>query len=96
MRDKDKKAFIEYICRHDQGILQAGDESELDMAERVWQAACEYKDKELLEWKEAARSEAEEVNRLQAENADLKDEIDKLNKINDHLINQLMHALEFK
>jgi len=30
------------------------------------------------------------------ENTDLKDEIDKLNKINDHLVNQLMHALELK
>jgi regulator of replication initiation timing len=30
------------------------------------------KDKEILEWREAARSEAEEVNRLQAENKKLR------------------------
>lgn len=26
----------------------------------------------------------------------MKDEVEKLNKINDHLVNQLMHALEIK
>jgi hypothetical protein len=31
------------------------------IAEKTWQAACEYKDEELIEWKEAARSEAEEL-----------------------------------
>jgi hypothetical protein len=31
------------------------------------------KDKEILEWKEAARSEADEVNRLQAENKKLRE-----------------------
>jgi hypothetical protein len=31
------------------------------------------KDKEILEWKEAARSEAAEVNRLQAENKKLRE-----------------------
>jgi hypothetical protein len=46
MNDKDKEEFADFVCKHDQGILQAGDESELDMAERVWQAACEYKDRE--------------------------------------------------
>lgn len=46
MNDNDKQAFADFICQHDQGILQAGDESELDMAERVWAAACEYKEKE--------------------------------------------------
>jgi regulator of replication initiation timing len=34
------------------------------------------KDKELLEWKEAARSEAEEVNRLQTENKKLREELE--------------------
>jgi hypothetical protein len=62
MNIKDKEAFADFVCQHDQGILQAGDESELDMAERVWQAACEYKDKDILEWKEAARSEAQMLN----------------------------------
>jgi hypothetical protein len=33
----------------------------------------EDKDKEILEWKEAARSEADEVNRLQAENNKLRE-----------------------
>ena len=78
MNDKDKEAFGDFVCQHDQGIVQAGDESELDMAERVWQAACEYKDKELVEWREAARSEADEVNRLQAENKKLREALEKL------------------
>jgi len=36
------------------------------------------------------------VDSLKSENAELKDEVEKLNKINDHLVNQLMHALEIK
>jgi len=36
------------------------------------------KDKELLEFKEAARSEAEEVNRLQAENKKLREALEKI------------------
>jgi regulator of replication initiation timing len=35
------------------------------------------KDKEILEWREAARSEAEEVNRLQAENKKLREALNK-------------------
>jgi len=39
------------------------------------------KDKEILEWREAARSEAEEVNRLQAEVKRRKERYDKVRKI---------------
>jgi hypothetical protein len=42
----------------------------------AWQSACEYKDKEILEWREAARSEADEVNRLQAENKKLREALE--------------------
>jgi hypothetical protein len=41
-----------------------------------WQSACEYKDKELIEWREAARSEGDEVNRLQAENKKLREALE--------------------
>jgi hypothetical protein len=34
------------------------------------------KDKEILEWREAARSEADEVNRLQAENKKLREALE--------------------
>ena len=40
--------------------------------------AMNEKDKELLEFKEAARSEAEEVNRLQAENKKLREALEKI------------------
>lgn len=36
------------------------------------------KDKEILEWREAARSEAEEVNRLQTENKKLREALIKI------------------
>jgi regulator of replication initiation timing len=36
------------------------------------------KDKEILEWREAARSEAEEVNRLQAENKKLREALKEI------------------
>jgi hypothetical protein len=39
------------------------------------------KDKEILEWKEAARSEAEEVNKLQSEVKRRKERYDKVRKI---------------
>ena len=40
------------------------------------------KDKEILEWREAARSEAEEVNRLQAENKKLREALELSLKAN--------------
>ena len=49
MNDKDKEAFNKYICTHDQGILQHSDDTDIDVAERAWQAACEYKQKEIDE-----------------------------------------------
>lgn len=80
MNDKDKEAFVDFICQHDQGILQAGDESELDMAERVWQAACEYKDKEIKFYKATCATLSlridrliENDDRLQAENKKLRE-----------------------
>lgn len=99
MNDKDKEAFIKYICSHDQGILQHSDDTDIDVAERAWQAACEYMQEEysnimeamtrtsqynsklqaeLLEYKEAASSEAELVNELQAENTKLKQKISEI------------------
>jgi hypothetical protein len=39
------------------------------------------KDKEFLEWREAARSEAEEVNKLQSEVKRRKEQYDKVRKI---------------
>jgi len=105
MNDKDKEAFIEYMGENlPYSYYVSYHCPEL----KTWQAACEYKQREidflkdrnktniskatcinqvndglhillkeaeaeLLEWKEAARSEAEEVNRLQAENKKLKD-----------------------
>ena len=51
MNDKDKEAFNKYICTHDQGILQHSDDTDIDVAERAWQAVCEYKQKEIDELK---------------------------------------------
>ena len=70
MNDKDKEAFIKYMAENlPYSYYVSYHCPEL----KTWQAACEYKDKELMEWKEAARSEAQEVNSLQAENKKLRD-----------------------
>jgi predicted metal-binding protein len=65
MKDKDKEAFekweLDYFGQNDNCphyILHI---------KNTWYAACEYKDKELMEYKEAAKSETEEINRLQSE-----------------------------
>jgi cell shape-determining protein MreC len=58
MNEQDKEAF---------DIWRNSTSTRLDIHD-AWQAACEYKDREVLEWKEAARSEAAEVDRLQTEN----------------------------
>lgn len=107
MNEKDKKAFENWLddCYFD------GDRRPDPSVKEAWQAACEYKQKEvdffkdrnetniskvtcinqvndglhillkeaeaeLFEWKEAARSEAEEVNRLQAENRKLREALE--------------------
>jgi cell division protein FtsB len=41
---------------------------------RAWQAACEWKQHEVDAYREAARTEAEFVNELQAENSKIRDE----------------------
>jgi regulator of replication initiation timing len=94
MNDKDKEAFNEW---------RNSTSTRLDIHD-AWQAACEYKQKEIeevelreikvnrsfvelaskycelqaenKEWKEAARSEAEEVNRLQAENKRMREALE--------------------
>jgi regulator of replication initiation timing len=68
MNDKDKEAFDEW---------RNSTSARLDIHD-AWQAACEYKDEELNEWKEAARSEAEEVNRLQVENKKLREALQQI------------------
>jgi hypothetical protein len=57
MNDKDKEAFEKW------GSDEDGDKPLLEgSAYEAWQAAVEYKDKELMEWKKAARSEAQMLN----------------------------------
>lgn len=81
MNDKDKEAFNKYICSHDQGILQHSDDTGIDVAERAWQAACEYKQKEvdeLLENEETLRNHMNSIGyrklkKIQAENAKLRE-----------------------
>jgi len=34
-----KESFIEYISEHDQGILQRGEDADIDVAERAFQRA---------------------------------------------------------
>jgi len=47
---KEIEAFNSWIAQHDQGILtQAGDESEMDVAERAWLACAEIKNKRIKE-----------------------------------------------
>jgi hypothetical protein len=40
--DKIKKAFSVYVFSHDQGILERSDDSDLDIAERAWQACADW------------------------------------------------------
>lgn len=84
---KDKEQYIEGSIHESSGIKREMTWKESsDMMERMYQGAIaqldrEYKrikefQAELLEYKEAARSEAEEVNRLQAENKKLRQELE--------------------
>ena len=82
MNDKDQEAFEGWVASEDkhEGVFSNNNNFTRDywIAEKTWQAACEYKDEELIEWKEAARSEAEEVNRLQAENKKLREALEQI------------------
>ena len=69
-KDKDKEAFEKWCDLN--GYLHIVE----DFLYEAWQAACEDKDKEILEYKEAARSESEEVNSLQAENKKLREALE--------------------
>lgn len=95
MNDKDKEAFNKYICSHDQGILQHSDDTDIDVAERAWQAALEYKQKEIDELKDQIDHQdslifeldqnvqvfMEKSKALQAENERLKEAISYLPKV---------------
>ena len=77
MNEQDKEAFeshLEVICNK---------ENDYERFFAIWQAACEYKQKEIDEWKEAAKSEAQLVNELQEQNKKLKKEIEYLKEINE-------------
>jgi hypothetical protein len=74
MNNKDKEAFDKWCDLN--GYLHIVE----DFLYEAWKAACEYKDKELLEYKEAARSEAQEVNELQAENKKLREALEFYSK----------------
>lgn len=120
MNDKDKEAFEQWFKSNANSSFavflrenypDVGIKWDREPARSAWQAACEYKQKEvdflkdrnetniskvtcinqvndglhillkeaeaeLFEWKEAARSEADEVNRLQAENKKLYQELE--------------------
>jgi hypothetical protein len=70
MNNKDKEAFVKYMGEN----LPFSYYVSYHCPElKTWQDACGYKQKEILEWKEAARSEADEVNRIQAENKKLRE-----------------------
>lgn len=85
MNNKDEKAFEDWY-----GDKPKNYASLYLQNKKAWQAACEYKKETLLEcihnyyslmeelkeYKEAARSEAEEVNRLQAENKKLREALE--------------------
>ncbi len=87
MNDKDKEAFEAWWKEYTSNLSHTPTEWDVHDA---WQAACEYKKETLLEcahnyyslmeelkeYKEAARSEAEEVNELQAENKKLREALE--------------------
>jgi len=77
MNDKDKEAFYRWWTsnKYELSPFYWSNTSLIGIEiANTWQAACGNKDKELMEWKEAARSEAEEVNRLQADYRALQEE----------------------
>jgi chromosome segregation ATPase len=84
MTDKDKEAFREFIHKGFGYSLSPYDiENYGEYRNHLsvgWSAACEYKDKEILEWKEAASSEAALVNELQSEIANLREQDKILSK----------------
>lgn len=95
MNDKDRESFDIWVWDKF-NLTYELNPSQYDDLKDSWQAACEYRQKEidkfewelnhrseiiknlrgeLLEYKEAASSEAALVNELQAENAELKQKI---------------------
>jgi hypothetical protein len=79
MNDKDLEAFESWqkeIIQELKFNSVIGDNKHRGSLEFAWQAACEYKEDELMEYKEAARSEADEVNILQAENKKLREALE--------------------
>jgi len=126
VNDKDKEAFEQWFKSNANSSFavflrenypDVGIKWDREPARSAWQAACEYKQKEvdflkdrnetniskvtcvnqvndglhillkeaeaeLFEWKEAARSEAEEANRLQAENKKLREALELIEMAN--------------
>ena len=58
--DSDIEAFGKYICQHDQGILESAGDTDIDIAERAWQAACLY----IKVWKAAVEYKQKEIDEL--------------------------------
>ena len=95
MNDKNKKAFDEWLSEAGNHYADAlAYEFEKHLCFVSWQAACEYKDKDILEYKEASRSEADEVNRLQAENKKLREALEAIAKDYDRPSDMMKKARE--
>jgi hypothetical protein len=84
MKDNDLDAFEKWFAMLDESHLNRVIKLNRGASQKAWQDACEYMQAELAyhifkieaenkEWREAARSEAEEVNELQAENKKLRE-----------------------
>lgn len=71
MNDKDKEAFVKWYSKETASVLWEdlnGDE----IVVKAWQAACEYKDISLINGTRMKQMN-EEIERLKAENAKLKE-----------------------
>lgn len=97
MNDKDKEAFkkwMQYEDRHD-GVFGNNNNFTRDewIADKAWQAACEYKQEEYLNLMEAMTQTSQYNFKLQAENAKLKKFISVLGH-DDQVVDDVIESLE--
>ena len=88
MNDKDKEEFIAWYKNK---------ESEFDNCKEAWQAACEYKDKEINDDEELLRYHMNsigyrELKKLQAENKKLREALEFYAKETNWKLNKNNHA----
>jgi len=84
MNDKDKEAFEEWFNGDLQKLPKIHDAYE----RHIWQAACEYKDREYSYFVVEAKSHAQtkvDLGQLQAENKKIREALDRIDNSNNDM-----------